>query len=195
MDVTTSDVAIWLAIYASVVSTAAGLWALFSGVFRDRARIAVGASEAYFVETKKGQLVVAAEDTLQTMGVKEDERQEILQIVVRNRGRRDARIENVGQATLTGANLFTGLMGQIPFDLPAETTKTLVIGAEGSYTFGDIRTRRFYVEDGVGRKHPLRARWRLRAEKVAYRWALHLYWQRRRRQMRAEGRSGAIPPE
>jgi hypothetical protein len=53
--VTRTDLAIYLGIYASVVSTAAGLWALFAGVLRDRARITVKANEAYLVSTAYGQ--------------------------------------------------------------------------------------------------------------------------------------------
>jgi hypothetical protein len=184
--ITTTDLAIYLGIYASVVSTAAGLWALFSGVFRDRARIQVKASEAYFVVTPKGQFVVTAEDTLQTMGVKPHQRREILRVVVRNRGRRPAKIEQAGQATLKGAMLFGDFSGQVPFELDAESSRTLVIGADGGYAHGEIRARRFFVEDGAGRKHPLRARWRLRLETVAYRWVLHLYWWHWRRKQRRE---------
>jgi hypothetical protein len=39
--ITTTDVAIYLGIYAAVVSTSVGLWTLFAGVVRDRARISV----------------------------------------------------------------------------------------------------------------------------------------------------------
>jgi hypothetical protein len=184
--ITTTDLAIYLGIYASVVSTAAGLWALFHGLFRDRARISVQVDETFLVDTDRGHLVIKTEDTLQTMGVKPDQRQEVLRIVVRNRGRRDAKIEGVGQATLRGANYFAALTNQVPFDLPAESSAQLLIRTQGNihYAHGDIRTRRFYVEDGAGRKHPLRARWRLRFETVLYRWMLNVYWARKRRQMR-----------
>lgn len=187
--ITTSDVAIWLAIYASIVSTAAGLWALFSGVFRDRARISVRAADVYLVSTAKGtNLLVKAEDTLQMMGVGPHQRREVLRILVRNRGRRDAKIEALGRVTLTGSLMFADLSSELPFDLPAESSETLVVGtAAGGHSFGDVPLRRFYVEDGAGRVHPLRERWRLRLETVLYRWAVHLYWNRRRRQMRARG--------
>lgn len=67
-------------------------------------------------------------------------------------------------------------MNQLPLDLPAKTSKQLMLRSEGhyDYTHGDIRTRRFYFEDGAGRKHPLRARWRLRLETVLYRWVLNV---------------------
>jgi len=76
--------------------------------------------------------------------------------------------------------MFADLMGQVPFELPAETSKTLVIGAQGGYEHGNIAPRRFYAEDGAGRVHPLRARWRIRLETATYRWVLHLYWWSRR---------------
>ena len=49
--ITTTDLAIYLGIYASVISTAAGFWVLFSGVVRDRARIQVKAAEAFFLRS------------------------------------------------------------------------------------------------------------------------------------------------
>jgi hypothetical protein len=184
--ITTTDLAIYLSIYASVVSTAAALWALFSGVVRDRARIDVEATEAFFLVTNKGQQVIKAEDTLDNMGVPPELRREVLRVVVRNRGRRDARIEKIGQLTLTGARMFGDISDQVPFDLKAETSKVLLLGVDGGYQHGDISPRRFYAEDGAGRRHPLWMRWRIRLEMIAYRWALNVYWRRKRRQRRNE---------
>jgi hypothetical protein len=184
--ITTTDLAIYLSIYASVVSTAAGLWALFHGMFRDRARISVYASEKFLVRTPQGHLLIRAEDTLQTMGVTPEQRKEVLHVGVRNRGRRDAKIESVGQFTWKGAALFADLAHKVPFDLPAESSHDLLIGAQGGYEHGQISTRRFFVEDGAQRKHPLRARWRVRVEMVLYREWLALYWALKRRKMRRE---------
>jgi DNA-binding response OmpR family regulator len=39
----------------------------------------------------------------------------------------------------------------------------------------------------LARKHPLRARWRLRIEGVVYRWLIYWHWRRQRRRMRAQG--------
>lgn len=182
--VSTTDVAIYLGIYASVVSTAAGLWALFSGVVRDRARITVEADEAYLVKTNKGPMIVKGEDTLETMGVKPSQRREVLEIVLRNRGRRDARIETVSQVRLAGGWVFGDLVGQVPCDLPAESSKTVVLGADGGYAHGQIRPRRFYAVDGAGRVHSLRERYRQRVAYVLYKWAIRRYFRRKRRRLR-----------
>jgi hypothetical protein len=184
--VTTTDVAIYLGIYASVVSTAAGLWALFAGVVRDRARITVKAREAYLVNTPHGQMVVRGEDTLATMGVSKTQRIEVLELVVRNRGRRAARIENISKVRGLGVGrvIFGDLARAVPFDLPAETSRTLVLGAGGDYSRGEFGTFGFYVADGAGRVHPLRHRYTFRIAFVLYGWAIRLYFARKRRQLR-----------
>jgi len=177
--------AIYLGIYASVVSTAAGTWVLFAGVFRDRARITVRATEAYLVKTTRGTMLVAGEDTLKTMGIQPRQREPVLELVVRNRGRRDAMIEAVSKTRRgNGAWAFGDLAGQVPFDLPAETSKTLILGADGGYQHGDISLKRFYAVDGAQRIHPLRQRNRRRVATVAYAWALKRYYARQRRQLR-----------
>jgi hypothetical protein len=181
---TTTDLAIYLAIYASVVSTAAGLWALFAGVFRDRARVTVKADEAYLVQTMRGQMIIKGEDTLKTMGV--TQRRPILELYLRNRGRRPVRIDGVHQVSGSGGIVFADLTGQVPVDLPAETSKPLVLGSEGGYEHGSIRPRRFYAVDGAGRVHPLRERYRQRLAFVAYKWAVRAYFKRKRRRMRKE---------
>jgi hypothetical protein len=186
-NVTTTDVAIYLGIYASIVSTAAGLWALFSGVFRDRARITINASESYLVKTVKGPMLVRGEDTLETVGATTEQATEVLSLVVRNRGRRACRIEAVAQMGRTGSTLFADLAGQVPFDLPPESSKTLVIGADGGYNHGDNEQRWFYVVDGAGRKHPLRERYGERIALMLGGWAIRLYIKRRR--LRQQGRT------
>jgi hypothetical protein len=184
----TARAAIYLGIYATVVSTAAGLWALFSGIVRDRARITVRAVEAYIVTSTQGQILVEGEDTLETMGVTPRQRIPVLKIVVRNRGRRDAQVENVSQTRRgTGGYVFGDLANQVPFDLPAEHSKTLVLGAQGGYQHGTIPTRRFYVVDGADRVHPLRQRYRRRAARIAYAWILERLTKRRRKALRNSG--------
>ena len=184
--VTTTDVAIYLGIYASVVSTAAALWALFAGVVRDRARITVKAREAYLVATPQGQLVVRGEDTLATMGVTRTQRIEILQLSIRNRGRRDARIETVSKVKTPGVGslVFGDLATAVPFDLPAETSHPLLLGTRGDYRRGEYGTFGFYVVDGAGRIHPLRHRYMFRIAFVLYGWVLRLYFARKRRRLR-----------
>jgi hypothetical protein len=187
--VTRTDLAIYLGIYASVVSTAAGLWALFAGVFRDRARITVRANEAYLVSTPYGQMIVRGEDTLATMGVAKTQRTELLELVVRNRGRRPARIENVSKVRGLGVGrlVFGELARAVPFDLPAETSHTLTIGTAGDYSRGEHGRYGFYVVDGAGRVHPLRHRYAFRIAFVVYGWAVRLYFARKRRGLRRRG--------
>ncbi|OAI55459.1 hypothetical protein AYO48_03660 [Gaiella sp. SCGC AG-212-M14] len=176
-----ADVAIYLGIYASVVSTAAGLWALFAGIFRDRARITVKTNEAYRVSTSKGPMIVKGEDTLATMGVQAGQATPILHVVVRNRGRRQARIENVSKMRWAGAWIFGELAGRIPFDLSPETSEGLVLGEDPELG----RRWGFYVVDGAGRVHPLRYRYLRRLTFILYRWAFVVYWERKRRGMRS----------
>jgi hypothetical protein len=183
-EISRTDLAIYLGIYASIVSTAAGLWALFTGVFRDRARISLEAYEAYLVKTTKGPMIVKGYDTLETMGVQPTQRSEIFAIVVRNRGRRPARIETVSQMHGAKSFVFGDLAGQVPFDLPAETSRTVVLGGEGGYRHGEIRPHRFYAVDGAQRIHPLRNRYRQRISYGLYRWAIRRYFERKRRNAR-----------
>jgi hypothetical protein len=186
--VTTTDIAIYLGIYASIVSTAAGLWALFSGVFRDRARITIKAREAYLTDTPKGRMIVRGEDTLVTMGIAESQRREVLEIVIRNRGRREARIENISRVRVIGVGsfLFGDLTSKVPFALAAETSRSLLIGEGGDYARGEVGTRGFYVVDGAGRVHPLRHRYAFRIAFVLYGWAVRLYFARKRRKLRQQ---------
>ena len=53
----------------------------------------------------------------------------ILTVKVRNRGRRDARIESVNQFLANGRSyVYADLLPQVPFPIPAEQTATLVMG-------------------------------------------------------------------
>lgn len=161
---TRSDLAIYLGIYASVVGTITGLWALFHNIFRDRARVTVKAFEAYRVTVKNEPqwLIVRGEDTLKTMGITPAMRRPVIDIEVRNRGRRDVRIDDVARARLGGSWKFGDFRYQVPFDLPAERKQSVILGAEGAYQHGDIKLTRFFAVDGAGRIHPLRERWRQR---------------------------------
>ena len=181
---TRTDVAIYLGIYASIVSTAAGLWALFTGIFRDRARITVKVNESYLVRSESGPVLVRREDTLETTKVTDGQANEVLAIVVRNRGRRPCRIENVAQIQPTGSKVFSDLANQIPFDLAPETSLTLLIGGKSGYRHGDIAPHSFYVVDGAGRVHPLRFRYGFHITFLLYGWAVRLYYARKRRRLR-----------
>jgi hypothetical protein len=161
---TKSDVGVYLGIYASIIATLTGLWALFHNIFRDRARVTVKVFQAYRVKVKDDPqwLIIRGEDTLRTMGITSAMRRPVLDVEIRNRGRRDIHIDDVAQARLGGSFKFGDLRNQVPFDLLAESRKTLILGAEGGYEHGDIRLKRFFAVDGAGRIHPLRERWRQR---------------------------------
>jgi hypothetical protein len=188
--VTTTDIAIYLGIYASIVSTAAGLWALFHGVFRDRARIYVKVQESYLANIKGGgHLVIRGEDNLERFGIAPHRGRQVLAVLIRNKGRRDARAGAVAQARRWyGASFFGDLQGQVPCELPAESSTTLVLGRDGGYAHGDIKTGRFYVVDGAGRVHPLRERYRQRLRFLLWGWAFRLRFKRKRKQLRQEQR-------
>jgi hypothetical protein len=106
-------------------------------------------------------MLIEGEDTLETVGAQSAQTREVLRVTLRNRGRRDARIEAVGKRRWTGSWVFSDLLGQVPCDLPLESSKTVVVGADGGYSHGDISPRRYAV-DGAGRTHPLRERYRQR---------------------------------
>jgi len=106
---------------------------------------------------------VKNEKTLQTMGVSGSQRTPIRAVTVRNRGRRDAKIQNLLQAKNRNvSNVFGDLMLQLPFPTPAEETVDLVMGKDGGYGHGDVKLKRFYAVDGANRIHPLRERYRQR---------------------------------
>lgn len=187
----TNDEAAWalyLGIYASVVSTATGLWALFHGIFRDRARVRVKAVEAHHVAVKgePRPIIIRGWDTLLTMEITPTQRTPVLEIEVRNRGRRDVQIETVSKARLGGAWIFGDLLPQLPFDVPAERKHSVLLGQRGGYDHGSIKLGRFYVVDGAGRVHPLHERWRQRLE-----WPVTklVAWYRRRRTAKKARRS------
>lgn len=184
--VTKSDVAIWLGIYASIVATAAGLWALFTGIIRDRARITVHADDAYAVEGKRRRMIIRGDETLETLGIEPENRRPILVVAVRNRGRRSAHIDHVAQSQPLRAEradlLFHDFMDDVPFELQAESSHELYQGLRGGHEHGR-NARRFFVVDGAGRTHPLRERYRQRLERPI-RAALR---RRRRRRRNVDG--------
>jgi hypothetical protein len=162
---TTADIALYLSIYATVVATLVGLWTLFSGIVRDRARITVAATESYLVPVagRRDPLLITGEDTLEIMGVTESQRRPVMAVRVRNRGRRDARITHVSQVERGGRHhVLADVFTQTPFDLAAERTQTVVLGKDGGYQHGDLALGGWYVVDDAGRQHPLRQRYRLR---------------------------------
>ena len=184
--VSTAQVGVYLGVYATTVSTLAGLWAVYAGLFRDRARIRVRAHEAFLVNSTKGKMIVRGEDTLHELDVKPNQRVPILEIVITNRGRRNAKIKKINQRRRWHGSLeFGDLAGQVPFDLPADDSHVVVLGARGGYAHGTISTRGFFATDGAERIHPLRTRWSRRLTFSLYGWAIHLYFKRYRRALRA----------
>jgi len=106
-------------------------------------------------------LILRGEDTLKTMGIPDRARTPILEVTIRNRGRRAAEIKSVNQARSGGGMfVFGDLLPQVPFEIPAERTKVLAMGAEGGYQHGEIALKRFFALDGADRIHPLRERFR-----------------------------------
>ena len=159
-----TDLAFWLAIYASAIASATGLWSLFRELWLERARLSITPLESWLVATTRAtSLIVRGKDTLQTMGVPVGARKPVLQLIIRPRGRRDAHILSISQVSPEGKQtVFGDLLEHLPLEIPAEQTKTLLIGHEGGYEHGDIRLGRFFVVDGASRVHPLRERYRQR---------------------------------
>jgi hypothetical protein len=172
--VSKTDFAFWLGIYASAVASVTALWSLFRELWIERPRIDVTPEEAWLVRVK-GQtrpLLVKGEATLKTMGVPQSACTDVLTVIVRNRGRRDAAIETVNQVIEEGrgrVNVFGDLLPQTPFLVPAERSSTLVMGQTGGYKHGSLRLKRFFVVDGAGRVHPLRERYRQRLRRILLR--------------------------
>ena len=104
-----ADLAFWLGLYASVIASVTALWALFRELWIDRPRIDVIVKEAWIVNVKgqERKMIVRGESTLQTMGVPNSARRPILEVEVRNRGRRDATIDSVSQVIKEVAPTFS----------------------------------------------------------------------------------------
>lgn len=159
-----------LAIYASVIATLDGAWTLYHGVIRDRPRIVV---RPYRAEAVGG----VGDDT------------EIFIVKVSNRGRRAVTIDHAAYVskTIRGTQgVPVDLMHQLaePQRLDESQSLTLVHGQLGGYSHGDLPTKRWFVQDGAQRIHPLRERYRQRAEKIVF-WPIRRimdWYERRTRQ-------------
>jgi hypothetical protein len=162
---TKTEFAFWLSLYATAVASLTALWTLFRELWQERPRIDVEPTEAWLVRVKGEQrpMVVRGEDTLKRMDVPVGARRLVLELTVRNRGRRDAKIQQVLRAKNRNVSeVFGDFMAYLPFLAPAETTTTLVHGKDGGYERGDVPLKRFYVVDGANRIHPLTERYRQR---------------------------------
>jgi hypothetical protein len=165
-----------LAIYASIVGTLNGAWALYHGVIRDRPRIVVRTAEAEAVP-----------------GDGSDIRQEIFQVSVSNRGRRltidgIARLASPMRGTSTASVDLMRQTAEKPL-LEESQSKTFVHGLQGGYSHGDLPTTRWYVVDGAGRIHPLRERFRQRVLAFIF-WPLRRFRVWRERIARENKRAG-----
>jgi hypothetical protein len=155
-----------LAIYASVIGTLDGAWMLYNGIFRDRPRVVVQAYRAEGVPVGAGP------------------RQPVFMVKVANRGRRPVTITHaayVGSA-IRGTQMYSmDLLQELqqPRRLGESESTTLVHGQMGGRV--DLPTKRWFVSDGGLRIHPLRERYRQRAEAVVF-WPIRrlLGWRGRR---------------
>ncbi len=160
-----TEFAFWLSLYATAVASVTALWSLFRELWQERPRLDVVPSEAWLVPVRgePRPMIVRGEKTLDTMGVPAGARKPVLELTIRNRGRRDAKVQQVLQAKNRNvSNVFGDFMPYLPFLVPAEATVNLVHGKDGGYTHGDVKLKRFYVVDGANRVHPLSERYRQR---------------------------------
>jgi hypothetical protein len=155
-----------LAIYASIVGTLDGAWALYHNTFRDRPRITVKTSEG-FTSSGAGRTG------------------EVFILTVSNRGRRPvtidtiARLEEIPRGKLVVLSDFLEQLAAKP-RLEESQSCTFVNGQRGGYKHGALPVTRWFVSDGAGRIHPLRERYRQRALSLVL-WPLRRYLRRRDR--------------
>lgn len=160
-----------LAIYAAIVATADVLWSVFQGLFRDRARVVVRVAEAEAITPGSNQ------------------RQPMLMVGVSNRGRRPVYITHVGRVAdvLRGAHELSADIQQHQLQQPKKLEEsqghTFGHGHMGGYQHGDMPIKRWYVTDGAGRMHPLRERYRQRAERITL-WPVRRFlgWRDKRKE-------------
>ena len=122
--------------------------------------------------TGGGKMLVSDSETLAGMGGNPAAARTVLSIVIRNRGRRDVRVESLARRSGLGRVLFADAATQLPADVKPGHSHTVVNGAAGCYSHGYVPLRCFYVVDGGNRVYPLRLRWFLAAEDVLYRRAI-----------------------
>lgn len=155
-----------LAIVGAATGTIGTLWALFLSVVSDRARVTVAVVEAW-----------------QRDGL--GNRQPVLWVKVRNRGRRVTHIEAVSRVVAAWKqqhDMSADIAQQVspPVRLEEGQSYSFVHGAQGGYAHGDIPLRRWYVMDGGARLFPLRERYRQRVEAIVL-WPTRAYFRRQRR--------------
>lgn len=149
-----------LALYAAIVGTANGAWALYNGVVRDRPRIVVKAV--------RGEALAAGANP-----------QPIFMVSVSNRGRRPVQVSHISYVSdaLRGYHMISqdiALQLTPRPQLGESESQTFVHGQNGGYTHGNLPTSRWHVTDGAGRTHPLRERYRQRIERILL-WPLRKF--------------------
>lgn len=181
--VTAAEVALYLGIYATLVSTAVALLTLYGEVFQ---RVRVIAREAYRVPKPDGRaLVVVGDDALDEMEVPRETAQPILTIGLMNRGRQPVQIQTVSKAYPVKREVLHDVIEQLPVTVAPGHVVSLTHGAQGGFQHGDVTPGRFFALDGTGRIHPLHERWRQALENLLYRDAVVWYRNRARRRQRA----------
>jgi hypothetical protein len=178
------QVALWLGLYATVVSTATGLLALYGEVFQ---RVRVGSTEDFVIPASRGRTLKVARDYADEIGVPEHARRPVLSIRVINRGRQPVQVRSVMQARWfrLQRSVFDEPMDAGPAVVEPGRFHDFTIGMHHDYAHGHS-LRRIYVVDGADRVHPLRERWLQRVESVTWRWiAVRVSRRRRRRSQRS----------
>jgi hypothetical protein len=170
-----------------VISTAVALLTLYGEIFP---RVRLDVAEMLLVNTTGGgTMLVSDRDTLVGMGGSPAGAIPVLSIAIRNRGRRDARIESLARRNGLSSEMFADAATQLPGDVKPGHSLTVVLGVKGGYSHGDIPLHGFFVVDGGDRVYPLRRRWLLTIENVLYRRALIRLRNRRKRKARQQ-----LPP-
>jgi hypothetical protein len=161
---------LWLSVYATTVSTLVALLTLYGEIFP---RVRLDVSESLLVTVAGGkQMLVSDRETLIGIGGEPGAGIEVLAVAVRNRGRRELRIENLTRRRGLSRDMLRDASLQIPANVPPGHSATIVNGAQGGYKHGQISTRWWYIVDGGDRIYPLRIRWLLKFENILYRRAI-----------------------
>jgi hypothetical protein len=154
------SVALWLGVYSTVVSTAVALLTLYAEVFL---RVSV-VTRSGFYGSHQGPAFHERGDEFPATG---QTLQPVFGVHVRNRSRQSVYVASVHQARAFAPHRMLEWVAYPhngPDYVSPNTTVMFIVG--GAWTPENTRPRRFFVVDGVGIVHPLRERWRMRAERL-----------------------------
>lgn len=150
-----------LAIYASVIATLNGAWALFIAVFKDRPRVRVKASDVTVLD--KGQPRPAVE------------------IEVINAGRRPITITTVAfDNGAKGLSIPLSFARQCPFRLEESQSKRLILDETPL-----LKPHKPMVRDAIGKEYPLKYRWTRNWRRITLQ-----YWRESNKQNSSKSHSG-----